>query len=209
MRPPTECVCLIKSSLSRLTDYVPPPHHPRSKPHIHPLMSDCVWCALRRENPSATGIRVYVVLSLRQHRKKARRLSPSLRSSQGINIFRGTSYLYCSPEKKANLSRHAVGTIYRSPRPPETDAARMQRSMGPTDCPLLFPPHDDLRRRWRRGRGGDRCDAGAVHKAKITQFTSRAATKTDGPCPSLAVVPPFFLPAPRRREGRGKGRGVS
>ena len=64
--------------------------------------------------------------------------------------------------------------------------------MGPTDCPLLFPPHDDLRRRWRRGRGGDRCDAGAVHKAKITQFTSRAATKTDGPCPSLAVVPPFF-----------------
>ena len=64
--------------------------------------------------------------------------------------------------------------------------------MGPTDCPLLFPPHDDLRRRWRRGRGGDRCGAGAVHKAKITQFTSRAATKTDGPCPSLAVVPPFF-----------------
>ena len=64
--------------------------------------------------------------------------------------------------------------------------------MGPTDCPLLFPPHDDLRRRWRRGRGGDRCDAGAAHKAKITQFTSRAATKTDGPCPSLAVVPPFF-----------------
>ena len=82
--------------------------------------------------------------------------------------------------------------------------------MGPTDCRLLFPPHDDLRRRYRRGRGY-RCDAGAAHKAKITQFTSRAATKTDGPCgpcPPLGAAPyytlppcflPSFLPPPRPR----------